>query len=169
MEEHRDSARFECLICFDVAHEPVLTLCGHLYCWSCIYNWLQQNRQSHTCPVCNSGISNETIIPIYTKEENRPHNENLPPRPSAQRQEPVRNEGYNPFRNLGERFGFAGPGEGVTMSAGFGFFPPVALLLATTNFSSGDSAYAPLDTIAPKSILACTMVLFMLLMFIAFI
>jgi E3 ubiquitin-protein ligase RNF5 len=28
---------FECNICFDTADEPVISVCGHLYCWSCIH------------------------------------------------------------------------------------------------------------------------------------
>ena len=28
---------FECNICYEIAREPVVTLCGHLYCWPCIY------------------------------------------------------------------------------------------------------------------------------------
>lgn len=31
------SGSFECSICFDVATEPVVTRCGHLFCWPCIY------------------------------------------------------------------------------------------------------------------------------------
>ncbi|KAL2523578.1 E3 ubiquitin-protein ligase RMA1 [Abeliophyllum distichum] len=34
---------FDCNICLDSAHDPVVTLCGHLYCWPCIYKWLQLN------------------------------------------------------------------------------------------------------------------------------
>lgn len=28
---------FDCNVCYDVAREPVVTLCGHLYCWPCLY------------------------------------------------------------------------------------------------------------------------------------
>ena len=28
---------FECVICMEIAKEPIVTNCGHLYCWPCIY------------------------------------------------------------------------------------------------------------------------------------
>ena len=28
---------FDCNICLETAHDPVVTLCGHLYCWPCLY------------------------------------------------------------------------------------------------------------------------------------
>lgn len=28
---------FECNICLELARDPVVTLCGHLYCWPCLY------------------------------------------------------------------------------------------------------------------------------------
>eukprot|EP00957_Ditylum_brightwellii_P109368 8343098-Ditylum_brightwellii.AAC.1 len=33
-------ARFHCNICLDPVSEPVVTRCGHLYCWPCLYIWL---------------------------------------------------------------------------------------------------------------------------------
>ena len=32
-----ECSAFECNICYDVAEAPVVTLCGHLYCWPCRY------------------------------------------------------------------------------------------------------------------------------------
>ena len=36
-EPEEGNSAFECNICYELAHEPVVTLCGHLYCWPCIY------------------------------------------------------------------------------------------------------------------------------------
>ncbi|XP_068339286.1 E3 ubiquitin-protein ligase RMA3-like [Pyrus communis] len=67
-----DTGCFECNICLDSAHEPVVTLCGHLYCWPCIYKWLQvptaSDEQSHlqqTCPVCKANITPSSVVPLY--------------------------------------------------------------------------------------------------------
>ena len=63
-------AMFECNICLETAKEPVVSKCGHLYCWPCIYTWMNQPRETMVCPVCKSGISADSVIPIYTKENN---------------------------------------------------------------------------------------------------
>ena len=30
---------YDCKICLDGAKDPVVTLCGHIYCWECLYQW----------------------------------------------------------------------------------------------------------------------------------
>ncbi|XP_057506342.1 E3 ubiquitin-protein ligase RMA3-like [Actinidia eriantha] len=62
---------FDCNICFDSAHDPVVTFCGHLYCWPCIYKWLHVQTSSSEsnnlpkCPVCKANISQSSLVPLY--------------------------------------------------------------------------------------------------------
>ncbi|XP_010272476.1 PREDICTED: E3 ubiquitin-protein ligase RMA1H1-like [Nelumbo nucifera] len=67
---------FDCNICLDFAQDPVVTLCGHLYCWPCIYKWIhfqsastgseeQQQQQKPQCPVCKAHISRRALVPLY--------------------------------------------------------------------------------------------------------
>ncbi|VFQ68342.1 unnamed protein product [Cuscuta campestris] len=58
-------ADFECNICFELACDPIVTLCGHLYCWPCLHQWLQVHSRSHECPVCKAIIKEERLVPIY--------------------------------------------------------------------------------------------------------
>jgi len=64
------SSGFECNICFDNLNEPIITQCGHLYCWSCFYSWMKRRGASVTCPVCNSGVDKDKIIPVYARGGN---------------------------------------------------------------------------------------------------
>jgi len=103
MEEITNNTKFECNICFDVANEPVVTTCGHLYwwflhSWKCVYDWLASNRQNFTCPVCNSGISADSLIPVFIREESPDRRADLPQRPQPQRQGPVSNPRFNPVQ-----------------------------------------------------------------------
>ncbi|GAA0178210.1 ubiquitin-protein ligase [Lithospermum erythrorhizon] len=61
---------FDCNICLDTVQDPVVTLCGHLYCWPCIYKWIHHQsqpseNQQPKCPVCKSEISEKTMVPLY--------------------------------------------------------------------------------------------------------
>ncbi|KAM7530671.1 hypothetical protein LguiB_034081 [Lonicera macranthoides] len=93
------SACFDCNICLEFAHEPVVTLCGHLYCWPCIYKWFRIQSSSLSsyehpqCPVCKSSISDTTLVPLYSRgePEREPKHDSkapfvdmtIPPRPPA--------------------------------------------------------------------------------------
>ncbi|KAL8140439.1 hypothetical protein V2J09_006460 [Rumex salicifolius] len=68
------SSGFDCSICLDSVQDPVVTLCGHLYCWPCIYQWIRQQSDSPDvvsetrtpqCPVCKAEVSEGTLIPLY--------------------------------------------------------------------------------------------------------
>ncbi|GAB2284533.1 hypothetical protein Dimus_018987 [Dionaea muscipula] len=79
---------FDCHICFDCAQEPVVTLCGHLFCWACIFKWLhfRSSEPMQNCPVCKADISEASLVPLYGRGSSRGSiNLDLPvpPRPPA--------------------------------------------------------------------------------------
>lgn len=88
--EKTSSACFDCSICLDFARDPVVTLCGHLYCWPCIYKWFDSQSASDErpqCPVCKAEISEKTMVPLYGRgqslSESGPEAKVIPPRPPA--------------------------------------------------------------------------------------
>lgn len=90
-ESLQGDSRFECNICFESVQEPVVTRCGHLFCWKCLYSWLEPgltmeeydflghfrpvwrnvtiDRSKRVCPVCKAKCDVRDVIPIYVKEE----------------------------------------------------------------------------------------------------
>lgn len=70
-DSEKVSACFDCSICLESANDPVVTLCGHLYCWPCIYKWLEFQMSSLApdectyCPLCKAEISQESLVPLY--------------------------------------------------------------------------------------------------------
>lgn len=90
--EHDDEHKvpFECNICYEMCREPVVTTCGHLFCWMCIYQWIHMNRSTLICPTCKNGITVNRLIPIYTKgkhddETKEREGLNIPERPMQTR------------------------------------------------------------------------------------
>lgn len=69
----KDDSMFECNICLDTAKEAVVSMCGHLFCWPCLHQWLETRPTRQLCPVCKAAISKEKVVPLYgrgsTKEE----------------------------------------------------------------------------------------------------
>lgn len=87
-ESHSDDKLFACNICFENATNPVLSLCGHLFDWPCIYRWLSMHPNGASCPVCKAGISRDKLIPIYGRGGNKDPRDDIPDRPRAQRPPP---------------------------------------------------------------------------------
>ncbi|ORM40038.1 E3 ubiquitin-protein ligase RNF5 [Babesia sp. Xinjiang] len=79
---------YDCNICFEDVCEPVVTRCGHLFCWECLLTWM--NKPNDHCPVCQAGITKENVIPLYGRgQENKdPRNKPTEPRPTAERPQP---------------------------------------------------------------------------------
>ncbi|NP_001156217.1 ring finger protein 5-like [Acyrthosiphon pisum] len=90
---------FECNICLENAKDAVVSVCGHLFCWPCLHQWLETRSGRQVCPVCKAVINKDKVIPIYgrgnSKQED-PRNK-VPPRPAGQRTEPDANTGFPGF------------------------------------------------------------------------
>ncbi|XP_074641754.1 E3 ubiquitin-protein ligase RNF185-like [Tubulanus polymorphus] len=128
-------SNFECNICLDTARDAVISMCGHLFCWPCLHQWLETRPQRQVCPVCKAGISKDKVIPLYgrgnaSQEDPR---EKLPPRPAGQRSEPENNGGF-------PGFGFGN--GGFQVSFGIGAFP-FGLFTSLHNFNDGRPAAPP--------------------------
>jgi E3 ubiquitin-protein ligase RNF5 len=93
-----DGGFFDCKICLDLAKDPVVTCCGHLFCWPCIYRWLylsSSRTQTKECPVCKGEVTDKDVLPIYgsgNNDEVRNRDEGsssgarqIPRRPNARR------------------------------------------------------------------------------------
>ncbi|CAD5193054.1 E3 ubiquitin-protein ligase RMA1-like [Musa acuminata AAA Group] len=82
---------FDCNICLDFVVDPVVTLCGHLYCWPCIYKWMQVESMSpRQCPVCKASLSQDTLVPLYGRGGQSPvADSEVPHRPTLHRDHAV--------------------------------------------------------------------------------
>lgn len=121
-----DAGDFECNICFDLAQDPIVTLCGHLFCWPCLYRWLHLHSRSQECPVCKALVQEEKLVPLYGrgKTSTDPRSKpmpgvEIPNRPMGQRPETAPPPEANTFPNLG--FGLMG-GSVPMATARFGNF-----------------------------------------------
>ncbi|XP_071720043.1 uncharacterized protein [Rutidosis leptorrhynchoides] len=83
---------FDCNICLDMASDPVVTCCGHLFCWPCLYRWLHINADVKECPICKGEMTTKTVTPIYgrgnpTRMVDQDSGLKIPHRPKAKRVE----------------------------------------------------------------------------------
>eukprot|EP00250_Pteridium_aquilinum_P020485 c24833_g1_i3 orf=187-990(-) len=84
------SSNFDCSICLDLPQDPVVTMCGHLFCWSCLYQWITIHSVLEECPVCKALVKDK-VIPLYGRgrvglanpKAKQAHTFNIPRRPSA--------------------------------------------------------------------------------------
>ncbi|KAH9928114.1 uncharacterized protein B0H18DRAFT_1118135 [Fomitopsis serialis] len=69
-----------CAICSSVYSRPIVTQCGHAFCWSCLYDWLrsvalhnertygQEPRQEYTCPQCRTVLTEKPYEDLTLKD-----------------------------------------------------------------------------------------------------
>ncbi|XP_055624874.1 peroxisome assembly protein 10-A [Toxorhynchites rutilus septentrionalis] len=49
----------KCALCMEPAVNVSATQCGHLFCWHCILNWLDERQ---ICPICREAIKKSRVI-----------------------------------------------------------------------------------------------------------
>ncbi|KAK4755239.1 hypothetical protein SAY87_008996 [Trapa incisa] len=115
----KNGSFFDCNICLDLTRDPVVTSCGHLFCWPCLYQWLHAREDVKECPVCKEQVTDKNVTPIYGRGNYglRPADDpgmKIPPRPHAHRVESLRQTIQRTslnfpieemIRRLGSRFG----------------------------------------------------------------
>lgn len=90
-------------------NDLVVTQCGHIYCWPCLYLWLHARHGDGTYPVCKANVGQENFIPIFirgstTDPRNKPNVERIPSRPQVHRPEPSLNNSLNAQLGIGGPF-----------------------------------------------------------------
>ncbi|XP_062175673.1 uncharacterized protein LOC133880699 [Alnus glutinosa] len=91
---------FDCNICLEMARDPIVTCCGHLFCWPCFYQLSYVDSNAKECPVCRGEVTDTSIIPVYgngsgdspRKSELKEIGLKVPPRPHAHRVESMRQQ-----------------------------------------------------------------------------
>lgn len=67
-KKRRSNDQWTCPICFDKLQSPVVTYCGHVFCYDCIDRWLQK---SDKCPICTKHVDRNDLIVVPGHGETR--------------------------------------------------------------------------------------------------
>ncbi|EDR27699.1 hypothetical protein, conserved [Entamoeba dispar SAW760] len=56
-------SELQCLVCYNEPKQPVITQCGHTFCWKCIKGKVPGN-----CPFCSNPITLDSLVSIFNEE-----------------------------------------------------------------------------------------------------
>ncbi|KAK1401294.1 RING-type E3 ubiquitin transferase [Heracleum sosnowskyi] len=108
-EEKKDESSggsfYDCNICLEMAKDPVLTCCGHLFCWPCFYQLEYVDLTAKECPVCRGDVVDSNVTPIYGSANSSHVSDSssgvcIPPRPRACRVESIRQRVSRPVTHV---------------------------------------------------------------------
>jgi peroxin-10 len=51
----------KCTLCLEPFKDPSVTTCGHVFCWSCIVDWVREKAE---CPLCRQAVLGQKILPL---------------------------------------------------------------------------------------------------------
>ncbi|KAK1994670.1 hypothetical protein LX36DRAFT_583896 [Colletotrichum falcatum] len=55
------AAQRKCTLCLEELKDPAATQCGHVFCWTCIGDWV---REKPECPLCRREAMVQHILPL---------------------------------------------------------------------------------------------------------
>lgn len=58
-QEMADTHGVKCVLCLETRRDTSVTDCGHLFCWNCILDWMNQKEE---CPVCREALKKSSVI-----------------------------------------------------------------------------------------------------------
>ena len=51
----------KCTLCLEEMRDPSVTTCGHVFCWTCIGDWIKEKPE---CPLCRQVIMSQHVLPL---------------------------------------------------------------------------------------------------------
>lgn len=51
----------KCTLCLEPFKDPSVTTCGHVFCWTCVQDWV---REKPECPLCRTAIPGNKVLPL---------------------------------------------------------------------------------------------------------
>ncbi|KAF4681207.1 hypothetical protein FOZ60_012456 [Perkinsus olseni] len=61
--------RLTCLICYSEMQSPAALVCGHMFCWRCATEWLEERSSSlegsRGCPLCRRACKPQQVVPVF--------------------------------------------------------------------------------------------------------
>jgi peroxin-10 len=51
----------KCTLCLEPFSDPSVTSCGHVFCWTCVQDWVKEKAE---CPLCRQSVLSQKILPL---------------------------------------------------------------------------------------------------------
>lgn len=62
LDNTQESYASACPLCLSRCHHATSIACGHVFCWKCIAEWVQEKAE---CPLCRTETKLQDLVCIY--------------------------------------------------------------------------------------------------------